>query len=123
MALVDGAVAPLLFAVAVLQVVEPLAFVVGTGGTLEDTPAARLVVDPLASVSYLINMGKLAGAVCFVVLPLPVIDCSVGPALQSLAVTLVPKPLTLVELGEPRVRDSRYLAPCLDLRSALRRSK
>ena len=95
-ALVSGAVVPSLDAVAVLQVVLPVAFVSSPIDVQVNAEAVRLVVDPVALVDVPVNVDELALAVGSVVFPAAFVPSTVGPHLIALAVPKSAHPLALV---------------------------
>ena len=60
---VDGAICPLLNALAVLQVVEPVTFVAGPVSVSELTLTFGFIVLPLTLIYVAISMNQLANAV------------------------------------------------------------
>lgn len=88
---------------AVLQVVLPLAFVLGAVHVDVDSLSVRFVIHPVAFVYVSVNVSELAEPVSPIVLPVSFVTGAIGPDLLSIAITEAAHPLTRV-LRPRRVR-------------------
>ena len=86
LALVLGAVGPLLHAASMLLIFDPLAHVGGAIRMLVGAVAVRFVVRPRALVNVAIGVNQYAVPVCLVVLPLPIILAAILPHLLPVAI-------------------------------------
>jgi hypothetical protein len=94
--LVFSPIGPLLVAVAVLLIVEPLARVGGAILMEVYTLAFRFVVDPLALIDISTGLDESAHSVGHVALPVALVEGAIFPDLPSDPVALAILPLTVV---------------------------
>jgi len=96
-ALVASIVWPNLFTLAVLFILLPLAFVLGTVSVVVDTITVGLVVLPLAVVNIAVSVDEATSTVSLVVFPVAFIERAVNPNLDALTILLaIVIPLALV---------------------------
>jgi hypothetical protein len=96
LAFVERAIGPAFLAVAVLQVVFPLALVPRSVYMDVDTVPVGLVVDPVALVDVTVNVNELALAVGSVVLPITFVASAVRPDLLSKSISEATDPLAII---------------------------
>ena len=86
-AFVAGAIRPTLNAVALLQIVAPMAFIFGTVHVHVRAVAIGFIVFPVAVVDVAIGMPELTLSIGFIVLPFAFVASAIGPDLGAGAVT------------------------------------
>lgn len=102
LALVLAVIGPSFNALAMLKVVSPFAFVLGTVHMLVGTCAVGLIIRPKAIVHISINMKEFTTAVGFVFAPLSDILGAILPYLDPLAISEAAFPLASV--GGPSLK-------------------
>jgi hypothetical protein len=94
--LVDGPVCPGFLALAMLQVVLPLALITRPVHVNVGTESVRLVIDPIAFVDISVNVDEFPMPVSAVVTPLPLVASTIRPHLDPVAIAEAPDPLPLI---------------------------
>lgn len=105
---VDGAICPLLFSVAVLEIILPLPLVLSSIDMDVDSLPVGLVIDPVSLVHITVDVSELSETMGSVVLPVAFVAGTIGPNLFPEAVTEATHPLACI-LGTRRVGVSRSL--------------
>ena len=90
--LVDRAVLPRLLALAILEIVDPIALVLRSIYIEIGAEAMSLVIAPLTVKDITVNMVEDASTVRLVVLPLSLVARTIRPSLLSKAVSEPSKP-------------------------------
>ena len=95
--LVAGSISPCLYAITVLQIIFPVAFVFSSIDVGIDSLPIGLVVLPLPIKDVTIDMPELALTMSLVVDPFTLIACTIWPHLDAVAVAYIPLPLAFVD--------------------------
>ena len=97
-AFVLSAVRPLLHALPMLLIVDPVALILGTVRVRVLSVAVSFVILPVAIVDVTVGMDEPAPPIRLIVLPVALIDASVTPYLipSTMLLPCLPIPLTLI---------------------------
>lgn len=88
-------IGPTFFALAMIQVILPVSFVVRAISMSKEASSMRLVVFPLALEYGTVCVDHSAAPIRHVILPVAFVDRAVFPGLHSAAVSLAVDPLAL----------------------------
>jgi hypothetical protein len=95
--LVAGSISPGLYAITVLQIIFPVAFIFSSIDVGVDSVPVGLIVLPLPIKDVTIDMPELALSMSLVVDPFALIACSIWPHLDAVTVADIPLPLAFID--------------------------
>jgi hypothetical protein len=95
--LVAGPISPCLYAISVLEIIFPMAFIFSSIDVGIDSVPVGLIILPLPIKDVTIYMPELPLTMSLVVDPFALITCAIWPHLDAVAVADIPLPLAFVD--------------------------